>query len=65
MMPGLCGGTVCKTITSMAELDVNTDVTVDCPDRGTVRTMGRFVYVQLLGTQRILNFAEMQAAIYD
>ena len=54
----VCGGTVCKTITRKSELDGMDVPTVDCP----WNTVGRFVYIQLLGPRRLLNFGEMQVA---
>ena len=55
----VCGGTVCKTITRKSELDGMDVPTVDCP----WNTVGRFVYIQLLGPRRLLNFREMQVAL--
>jgi len=54
----VCGGTVCKTITRKSEMDGMDVPTVDCP----WNTVGRFVYIQLLGARRLLNFREMQVA---
>ena len=57
----LCGGTVCKTFTQASEFESGGygDVpTVVCP----ANTVGRFVYIQLLGDNRIINIYEVQVA---
>jgi len=54
----VCGGTVCKTIMLKSEMSGYNVPTVACP----ANTIGRFVYVQLLGPKRMLNFGEMQVA---
>ena len=57
----LCGGTVCKTITLASEMTGMHVPIVACPED----TLGRYVYVQLLGPNRVLNFGEMQVAFTD
>lgn len=57
----LCGGTVCRTITLKSETPGMKVPSVACP----ANTVGRFVYVQLLGPNRVLNFGEMQVAFAE
>ena len=57
----LCGGTVCANITRKSEMSGFHLSTVSCP----ANTTGRFVYVQLPGPNRLLNFAELQVAFAD
>jgi len=57
-----CGGAVCATITNnSAWADESWAVVVTCP----AGTMGRYLYLQLRGSGRLLHISEMRANYAD